>query len=103
MGLRVEHRQHKGLNNRAENSHQLTRRREGIMKRFKSRHRRNGFCRFMIKSGTSFTFLIQRRRPLRNVAPRATAPSPYGATFPRQASRSERESPTYISRARMAD
>jgi putative transposase len=32
----VEHRQHEGLNNRAENSHQPTRRRERIMKRFKS-------------------------------------------------------------------
>src|SRR5947209_16992161 len=32
----VENRQHKGLNNRAENSHQPTRRRERIMKRFKS-------------------------------------------------------------------
>jgi len=32
----VEHRQHKGLNNRAENSRQPTRRRERIMKRFKS-------------------------------------------------------------------
>jgi putative transposase len=32
----VEHRQHKGLNNRAENSHQPTRRRERIMKRFAS-------------------------------------------------------------------
>ena len=36
MGLRIEHRQHKGLNNRAENSHLPTRRRERIMKRFKS-------------------------------------------------------------------
>jgi putative transposase len=36
MDLRVEHRQHKGLNNRAENSHQPTRRRERIMKRFRS-------------------------------------------------------------------
>jgi putative transposase len=36
MGLRIEHRPHKGLNNRAENSHQPTRRRERIMKRFKS-------------------------------------------------------------------
>ena len=36
MGLRTEHRQHKGLNNRAENSHLPTRRRERIMKRFKS-------------------------------------------------------------------
>jgi putative transposase len=32
----VEHRQHKGLNNRAENSHQPTRRRERQMKGFKS-------------------------------------------------------------------
>ncbi|WP_461479489.1 IS6 family transposase [Mesorhizobium jarvisii] len=32
----VEHRSHKGLNNRAENSHQPTRRRERTMKRFKS-------------------------------------------------------------------
>ena len=32
----VEHRSHKGLNSRAENSHQPTRRRERIMKRFKS-------------------------------------------------------------------
>jgi putative transposase len=32
----VEHRQHRGLNDRAENSHQPTRRRERIMTRFKS-------------------------------------------------------------------
>jgi putative transposase len=32
----VEHRQHKGLNNRAEDSHQPTRQRERIMKRLKS-------------------------------------------------------------------
>jgi putative transposase len=32
----VEHRSHKGLNNRAENSHKPVRRRERIMKRFKS-------------------------------------------------------------------
>ena len=32
----VEHRQHKGLNNRTENSHQPSRRRERIVKRFKS-------------------------------------------------------------------
>jgi putative transposase len=36
MSLCVEHRQHKGLSNRGENSHQPTRRRERIMKRFKS-------------------------------------------------------------------
>jgi putative transposase len=32
----VEHRRHKGLNDRAENSHQPTRRRERQMKRIKS-------------------------------------------------------------------
>ncbi|NIF89926.1 IS6 family transposase [Burkholderia sp. Cy-637] len=36
LGLRVEHRQHKGPNNRAENSHQPTRVREKVMRRFKS-------------------------------------------------------------------
>ncbi|EFH80902.1 IS6 family transposase [Ktedonobacter racemifer] len=34
--LSVEHRQHKGLNNRAENSHQPTRQRERTMRRFTS-------------------------------------------------------------------
>lgn len=33
---RIEHRSHKGLNDKAENSHQLVRRRERIMKRFNS-------------------------------------------------------------------
>jgi putative transposase len=32
----VEHRRHKGLNNRAENSHQPTRLRERVMRRFES-------------------------------------------------------------------
>ena len=32
----VEHRQHKGLNNRAENSHLPTRKRERVMQKFKS-------------------------------------------------------------------
>jgi len=36
LGLKMEHRQHKGLNNHAENSHQPTQRRERIMKQFKS-------------------------------------------------------------------
>jgi putative transposase len=36
MGLALDHRQHKGPNNRAENSHRPTRRRERITKRFKS-------------------------------------------------------------------
>jgi putative transposase len=36
LGLNGEHRQHKGLNNRVENSHQPTRVREKVMRRFKS-------------------------------------------------------------------
>ena len=36
LGLDLDHRQHKGLNNRAENSHQPTRVREKVMCRFKS-------------------------------------------------------------------
>lgn len=36
MGPKLEHRQHKGLNNRVENSHQPTRVREKVMRRFKS-------------------------------------------------------------------
>jgi putative transposase len=36
LGINVEHRQHKGLNNRAENSHQPMRVREKVMRRFKS-------------------------------------------------------------------
>lgn len=37
IGLTLcDHRQHKGLNNRAENSHQPIRQRERVMKRFKS-------------------------------------------------------------------
>ena len=35
LKLQVDHRQHKGLNNRAENSHQPTRERERRMRRFK--------------------------------------------------------------------
>ena len=36
LGISVEHRQHKGLNNRAKNSHQPTRVCEKVMRRFKS-------------------------------------------------------------------
>ena len=51
----VEHRRHKGLNNRAENSHQPTRRRERQMKRFKSPARRNGSSPPTTRSTTSST------------------------------------------------
>lgn len=45
----VEHCSHKGLNNRAENSHQPVRRRERIMKRFKSKRHCNASSRSMIR------------------------------------------------------
>jgi len=38
----VDHRRHKGLNNRAENSHQPTRQRERLMRRFKSAEHAQG-------------------------------------------------------------
>ncbi|WP_416347929.1 DDE-type integrase/transposase/recombinase [Caballeronia mineralivorans] len=44
LGINVEHRQHKGLNNRAENSHQSTRVREKVMRRFKSAHHLQRFA-----------------------------------------------------------
>ena len=49
----IEHRQHKGLNNRAENSHQPTRRRERQMKQFKSAGQRSASCQPTIRSTTS--------------------------------------------------
>ena len=72
MGLQVEHRQHKGLNNRAENSHQPTRRRERIMKRFKSARQAQRFLRFTIKSRTSSTSLIPNPSLLTSAALRAS-------------------------------
>ena len=51
----VEHCSHKGLNNRAENSHQPVRRRERIMKRFKSKRHCNASSRSMIRLPTSST------------------------------------------------
>ena len=40
----VDHRQHKGLNNRSETSHKPTRRRERVMQHFKSPHHAERFC-----------------------------------------------------------
>ncbi len=56
----VEHRQHKGLNNRAELSHQLTRQRERQMRRFKSPRQAQ---RFLSAHGPiNNTFRRQRNR-----------------------------------------
>ena len=49
----IEHRQHKGLNNRAENSHQPTRRRERQMKQFNQPVRRSASSQHTIRSTTS--------------------------------------------------
>ncbi|CAM4420300.1 MAG: IS6 family transposase ISBj7 [Legionellaceae bacterium] len=47
----TEHRQHKGLNNRAENSHQLTRQQEKQMRKFKSTKH---FQRFLSLHGQGY-------------------------------------------------
>ena len=59
----VEHRSHKGLNNRAENSHQSTRRRERIMKGFKSARHLSASFPFMTQSPISFAFHARIFRP----------------------------------------
>jgi putative transposase len=56
----VEHRQHKGINNRAENSHQPTRRRERQMKRFKSPRHAQRFL--AAHDGINNLFHLRRHR-----------------------------------------
>ncbi len=56
----VEHRKHKGLNNRAENSHQPTRRRERPMKRFKSAGQAQRFL--SAHDGINNLFLLRRHQ-----------------------------------------
>ncbi len=56
----VEHRKHKGLNNRAENSHQPTRRRERQMKRFKSAGQAQRFL--SAHDGINNLFHLRRHR-----------------------------------------
>jgi len=67
------HRSHKGLNNRAENSHQPTRRRERIMKRFKSPRQLQRFVSIRDPIANLFhlprnTLSSAEHRDLRNVA-----------------------------------
>ncbi len=66
----VEHRQHKRLNNRAENSHQPTRERERRMRRFKSPGHAQ---RFLAASGPSAAHCRPRRHRLTAAAYRATS------------------------------
>ncbi len=65
----VEHRRHKGLNNRAENSHQPTRERERRMRRFKSPGHAQ---RFLAAYGPSASHFRPRRHRLTAEAYRAT-------------------------------
>ena len=83
MGLQVEHRQHKGLNNRAENSHQPTRRRERIMKRFKSARQAQRFLTVHDQVANLFHILIPNPSLLTSAALRASEPLRSGARFPR--------------------
>src|SRR5437868_14589266 len=54
----IKHRQHKGVNNRAENSHQPTRRRERQMKQFKSA----GQAQRFLSADDQINNLFHRRR-----------------------------------------
>nr|MDQ3830180.1 DDE-type integrase/transposase/recombinase [Candidatus Tectomicrobia bacterium] len=58
----VEHRQHRYLNNRAENSHQPTRQRERTMRRFKSAGHAQ---RFLAAYGPIISHFRPRRHQLR--------------------------------------
>ena len=75
----------KGLNNRAENSHQPTRRRERIMKQFKSARQAQRFLSVHDKSPTSSTFLTVTPSRLTSAALRASKPLRLGARSPRRA------------------
>src|SRR6202051_789873 len=54
LGISVEHRQHKGLNNRVENSHQPMRVREKVMRRFKSARHLQRFASIHDQVGNLF-------------------------------------------------
>ena len=73
LGISVEHRQHKGLNNRAENSHQPKRVREKVMRRFKSARHLQRFASIHDQVGNLFMHCryhtnAQQKRVLRTQA-----------------------------------
>ena len=73
LGINVEHRQHKGLNNRAENSHQPTRVREKVMRRFKSARHLQRFASVHDQVGNLFMYCryntnAQQKREARDQA-----------------------------------
>ena len=75
----VEHRQHKGLNNRAENSHQPTRRRERQIKRFKQRGRPSVSFPPTARSPT-FSISAATTSPPASIAPQGRGRSRRGPT-----------------------
>jgi putative transposase len=77
----VEHRQHKGLNNRAENSHQPTRRRERIMKRFKSPRQAQCFLSTHDQVA-NLSPAVETTIPPQISGPAARRLSPLGSTSP---------------------
>src|SRR5208283_5509939 len=72
MGLSARHEQGLRKNNRAENSHQPTRRRERKMQRFKSPGSANGSCPFMQPSITRSTSSAISRPATRSASSEAT-------------------------------
>ncbi len=77
----VEHRKHKGLNNRAENSHQPTRRRERQMKRFKSAGQARASCLPMTGSTTSSCSAVTTFQPS-SIEPPGPKPFRFGPKSP---------------------
>jgi putative transposase len=77
----VEHRRHKGLNNRAENSHQPTRRRERQMKRFKSARQAQRFLAAHAPINTS-SISAAITSPPTNIEPPVPEPSTSGPWSP---------------------
>jgi len=69
----IEHRQHKGLNNRAENSHQPTRRRERQMRQFKSAGQAQRFLSIHDQSTTCFISVAIMSLPPSSELPGANA------------------------------
>jgi len=76
----VTHRRSKYLNNRAENSHQPTRVRERVMKRFAS----PGQAQRLLFAASDSTFGGTYRRPLSSLRKTAWPPPRCGATAPRR-------------------
>ena len=82
LGLGLDHRQHKGLNNRAENSHQPTRVREKVMRRFKSARHLQRFVstHAMTRWPTCSCIVVTTGTPSGRLAVRASGARTFGVT-----------------------